>query len=293
MLQRKHLASVAGLAAAGLACSPAAAQWSKHAELGMLHDTNFSRGQRDGDIVADYALHARGSVARTFSLDAAADLTLAAEARTQQQARFNGASFASLGGAADYRRKLGLGLTAPWVQAAASAAREDASAEVRDATRYDAALSLGRRFDERTEASFGVAYDRRVQRTDLGVVPGVSGKPFSLQGRTWLARGSHALSGSLLFFAAASVRRGDVEASTHRFLEIFTASSAIAPDAAIGPDYVAYRLSGARTKALTGGFSWEIGPGALDFAVSAADTAAGAGLAYRGVLVTLSYGIRR
>jgi hypothetical protein len=291
--RREHC--VAGLLAAVFTCVPAAAlaQWNKHAELGMVHDSNFSRGQREGDIVADFALQARGSLARTISVDAAADVTLAAEARTQQQARFNGASFASLGGAGEYRRKLGLGLTAPWIQAAASAAREDAGADLRDATRYDATLSLGRRFDERFEASLGTAYDRRVQTKDVGTVAGVSGKPFSLQGRTWFARGSYAVAHDVLFFATASARRGDVEASTHRFGQIFTASSAIAPDPAIGPDYIAYRLSGARTTALTGGISWEIGPGALDVAFTASDTAAGAGLEYRGTVVTLSYGIRR
>lgn len=278
-----------------MACSPAAAlaQWSKQADIGVLHDSNFSRGQREGDIVADVALQARGALARTLALDAAADLTLAAEARTQQQARFNGASFASLGGVADYRRKLGLGLTAPWLQAAASVAREDAEADVRDATRYEGSVSLGRRFGERLEASLGVSYDRRVQLKDLPSLPGLSGKPFSLQGRTWFARGSYAVSGAVLLFATASTRRGDVEATTHRFPQIFAASSAIAADPAIGPDYVAYRLSGADTRAWSAGVSWEVGRGSLDLAVTASDTSAGAGLAYRGTVVTLGYAIRR
>jgi hypothetical protein len=172
----------------------------------------------------------------------------------------------------------------------ASSALENARERLRDATRYAAAVTAGRRFDERLEAAAGLAYDRRVQHEDLAVVPGYAGKPFSLQGRSAFARADYALGERLALLGSAALRKGDVESSTRRNFTIFSASNAIANDPALGADYIAYRLSGARTLSFGAGLSWQLGRhAALEASATRDDTAAGEGLDYVNRLYALTF----
>jgi hypothetical protein len=191
-----------------------------------------------------------------------------------------------------WRTKLGLGRSAPWVAADASVGLEDAGEAVRDAVRSALSLSAGRRFGEQLTTAAGFAYDRREQREDLPVVPGYGGKPFSLQGRTLFARAAYAFGERASLTGSAALRSGDVESSTRRNFAIFTAANAIANDPALGADFIAYRLPGARTRTLSGGISWDFGRRmALDATLTREDTRVAGGLDYDNVIfgVTLAY----
>jgi hypothetical protein len=266
------------------------AQWTGQVESGAVHDSNFSRAQRAEDRIADTALTLGASAER--ALPTAADLSIGAGARLARYVHSDGASYAAGDLTGAWRGKLGLGRAAPWFALRGSAGVENAREAVRDALRYAFSATAGRRFDERLEASAGFAYDRRVQREDLPMVPGFDGKPFSLQGRTLFARASYALGDTVALLGSASLRKGDVESSTRRNFAIFNASNAISTDPALGPDFIAYRLSGARGVALSAGLSWQLGRhAALEASAARADTAAGEGLDYvnRIYAVTLVY----
>ena len=281
--------------AALMVSASARAQWTSQLEAGYLHDDNFSRAQRSEDKIRESALFGRGLLTRDFALGADSDAHLGVEGRLTRYSPSNGASFAGLGGLAGARRKLGLGAMAPWVALDASAGYENAREDVRDAYRYSASTTVGKRFTPQLEASAGFAYDRRVQREAAEEeVPGYGAKPFSVQGRSWFARLSYALGERAALIGAASLRRGDVVSSTRRNFDIFTASNAIADDPALGSDFYAYRLSGARTASLTGGISWALDArSALEGTLTKDDTTAGGGLDYRAVIFALTYVYRR
>jgi hypothetical protein len=268
------------------------AQWSPQLEAGIAHESNFSRAQLAQDQIADTALLLSANAERPLSFGP--DLRLGADARIAQYAHSDGASYASAGLSGAWRTKLGLGLTAPWIAARAGAALENARERVRDATRWNASLAAGRRLDERFDASAGFAYDRRVQREDLAVAPGYEGKPFSLQGRSAFARASYAFTEGLSVLGSAAVRKGDIESSTRRNFTIFSASNAIANDPALGPDFIAYRISGARTATLATGLSWQLGRySALEATATRDDTAAGEGLDYVNRIYAVTFVYRR
>jgi len=275
--------------------APARAQWSSQLEAGYLHDDNLSRAQRSEDKVRASALFARGLLTRDFALGADSDGHVGLEGRLNRYSPANGASFAGAGLLAGARRKLGLGAMAPWVALDASGGYESAREDIRDAYRYAASATLGKRFTPQLEASAGFAYDRRVQREAAEEeVPGYGTKPFSIQGRSWFARASYALGERAALIGAGSLRRGDVVSSTRRNFGIFTASNAIADDPALGADFYAYRLSGARTKSLTGVLSWALDArSALEGTVTKDDTSVGGDLDYRAVILSLTYVYRR
>src|SRR3954471_21965594 len=177
-------------AALALPCG-AHAQWTAQYELGLVHDTNLSRAQGPEDQIKDTAVTARAAIARAFPIADYADATVGVDARLTRYRASHGASFASLGVNAGARRKLGLGLTAPWIAVDGSAAYEDAREDIRDGMRYAVSFSAGKRFSPNLDASVGFAYDRRVQRKsyaeedeDEDEAPGYGGKPFSVQGRS-------------------------------------------------------------------------------------------------------------
>jgi len=273
----------------------ARAQWSSQLEAGYLYDDNFSRAQRSEDKIRESALFGRGLLTRDFALGADTDAHVGLEGRLTRYSPSTGASFAGIGLLAGARRKLGLGATAPWVALDASGGYENAREDVRDAYRYSLSATVGKRFTPALEASVGFAYDRRVQRDAAEEqVPGYGTKPFSVQGRSWFARASYALGERAALIGAAALRRGDVVSSTRRNFGIYTASNAIADDPALGPDFYAYRLSGARTASLTGGISWALDArSALEGTVTKDDTTVGGGLDYRAVIFALTYVYRR
>jgi hypothetical protein len=266
------------------------AQWSPHFEAGYLHDSNLSRAQQPEDRIVDSAFVARAGLARAYAFGDDADVSVGADARLTAYSRSHGASFAALGVNGGWRRKLGLGLNAPWIAADASVAFENAREDIRDGTRGLVSLFAGKRFTAGLEASAGFSYDRRVQREDYAEVPGYGGKPFSLQGRSLFARADYALGERFGLIAAVAERHGDVVSSTRRNFAIFTASNAIAEDPALGADFIAYRLSGARTRSLTGGLSFELAKrAALDTTLTKDDTHVGGGLDYSAVIFALTF----
>lgn len=265
----------------------AAAQWTLDAEGARIHDDNPSNAQRRSDIVDDGAWAGRAALGRRLELGEW-DAMLRAEARARRYDRYSGLDHLALGLGASGRRKLGLGLTAPWVAAAAEVFSESHDARVRDGGRGSMSASLGKRIDERLELELSAIYDRRVQRHDLPSSQ-LPGRPFSLQGRSVSLRGSYALTGRALLVARAAGRRGDVVSSTRRNFQIFTESNAIADDPAFGPDYIAYRLSGARTAAYSLGLSWELSRRfSADAFVVRSDTKARGGLDYDGAVYSVS-----
>lgn len=266
----------------------AGAQWTFEAEAARRYDDNLSRAQRQSDIIRDRVWTAHGVLGHAFAVGTA-DLSLQAELRGARHDNYAGVDHRALGAGATWRRKLGLGLTAPWVALEASLLAEDYEARLRDGRRTGAAAILGKRFDERFEASLRAAYDRRAQREEFPTVPGLSGDPFSLQGRSLTLRASYAFSARGLAYASAATRRGDVVSSTRRNPDIFRESAALAPDPAFGPDFIAYRLTGARTTSWSAGLSWALGRrAAVDAAISRDITSARGGLDYDGNVYSLA-----
>ena len=259
----------------------ALAQWQANVEAALVYDNNLSRAQLPSDIVDDYGAALRAGVARTFDAGEHGDFNLAVDGRVVRYARYEGASVASLGAAAGYRHKLGLGLAAPRLSANLSAAYEDSPEAVRDGYRYGALLSLGKRFDERLEGSLSAAWDKRVQQHVQAVVPGIPGDPFSLESRSLSARGSYLVASRTTLTASVGGRWGDVVSSTRRNPQIFAESSAIAPDPAFGPDYIAYRLSGASTGFFSAGIAYDFHRNAsIEASVNLDSTSARGGLDY-------------
>jgi hypothetical protein len=239
-------------------------------------------------MARDRSWAARLAPGYRFALGAA-DGVLRAEARGAGYDEYSGLDRVAVGASISLQRKAGLGLTAPRFGLQAAWLAEDYSEPVRDGDTLLVSLSAGKRFDERLAASLVAAYDRRAQRDGFPSVPGIPGRPFSLQGRSLAAEASYALGESALVFGALALRHGDVVSSTRRNFAIFRASTDIAPDPAFGPDFIAYRLTGARTRTWSLGLSWALGARAsLNAAIARDATRVSGGLDYDGSLYSVA-----
>ena len=276
----------------GLVCLtvhvPARGEWLLDADAGALYDNNLTRAQESADIRADGAAFLSASAASFLPLDGGDRLTLSADLSGEAYFRFHGLDVIALGGSATYRHKFGVGLDVPWLLAAAAVSYDGYQGDVRTGARYALRAELGKRFTQSFDGSLGGIYDRRYQRHDQPVVPGISGKPFELSGSSAYARASYAFDENLLVGARVSVRRGDVESTTRPNREIFAASSAIAPDPTFGPNFFAYRLRGT-TEAATLTASWALNDrSSFNVGYSAERTRAYDGLEYRNWVTTIS-----
>jgi hypothetical protein len=255
-----------------------------------MHDDNLSRAQRGADIVGDGAVRVSLSAARLLLSDGHSTVALSGDARAVAYDSIHGLSHVAMGGTLSWRRKLGLGLTVPWLEARLSASHEEYRKSLRDGNRFEAMFAGGWRFSETFQALAGARYDRYNAHNDRPLVPGISGDPFDLQGRSLFARAALDASERLQLSAGIALRSGDVVSSTRRNRAIFTASNAISTDPAFGADYFAYRLSGATTRSVSLGASWAIDDHSSINASLAADrTRTDPGLDYNAKLLGISY----
>ncbi|HKE39599.1 MAG TPA: hypothetical protein VKG21_07165 [Casimicrobiaceae bacterium] len=289
--RRCFLAAALGMGCLALPAS-AEGEWLFDVDAGVLYDNNLTRAQAPADIRGDGVASVSAAIGSFSALSGNDGITLAADLRAEAYWRFHGLNVVGLGGTATYRHKFGVGLDAPWIVGAVTASYDDYQGNVRTGGRYALRAELGRRFSESFDASFGGVYDRRYAKYDQPVVPGISGKPFELSGASAYARASYALNEELLLGAKLEVRRGDVESTARPNLEIFEASSAIAPDPTFGPDFFAYRLRGTTDTATLNG-SWALDDrSSINLSYSAERTRAYAGLDYRSWVATISLAYR-
>jgi hypothetical protein len=276
----------------GLACAPGAAgaQWSVDAEATRLYDSNLSRGQLAGDVMSDSVTRLSVGASRELYAVANSSIALAADAAFAEYDRYRGLSNASLGATLTGHTKLGIGLTAPWIDLSVAAARESYRATQRNGYRYAAVLAAGRRFSESFDAQLGARYDRRRADYDLPDIPGISGRPFDLQGRSLFAQANLAVSHSLQANLGISVRRGDVVSTALETPSIVAAASAYADDTVFSEGGYAYRLSGGTTRAASLALSWALNAhSSINGSVADERTSARDGFGYHSTLLGLHY----
>ena len=270
----------------------AAMETSFDATVEAAYDTNVTRAQLRDDIRADRYVAANGALTLRWPVGDRDAVSLGAGLRAAQYARFTRLSHVAAEATVAWQRKLGLGLTAPWIGVSALAAHESYRETLRTSDRIEARVMTGKRFDERLDGSVGYVYDRRYAHHDDVLVPGISGAVWDVAGHTAFARAGYALSEAWQLEGAYSWRRGDVVSTTHRNLAIFLASDAIGDSRAFGPDFFDYRLRGT-TQAGSGTLSYAVGDRAsLNLTYAYAFTRAAQGLEYQGHTVSASWAYR-
>jgi len=233
--------SIAALAC-GVAAIDARAEWIADAEAAFVFDDNVSRGQRSHDIRSDSAFLVRAGGGYYFQLTDRTGATVGANRQRSQYHRYSGLSSTGIGPDASVRTKLGLGPDAPWVRLSASALRLEFDDDIRTGWLFAIAGAAGVRVSERVELRAELRLERsRADRTQA-LVPGISGAAYDLDSTNLSFSGDYMLTRDTTVSLGYTYRTGDVVSSTRRNRAIFTASSAIAPDPAFGPDVIAYRL---------------------------------------------------
>ena len=289
MRRHRSFVLVSALALLAAAIPAAAVERAFDAGAEAAYDSNVTRGQLRDDIRADGYVAGYGGASLRWPFDDGSSASLGATLRGAQYVRFPRLSMLAAEATAEWHRKLGLGLEAPWIAASTLIAHESYRESARDSDRLVVNLSAGKRFDERLDASAGYTYDRRYAHHDDPVVPGISGAVWDLAGHSGWVRVGYALTEQWQVDAGYAYRHGDVVSTTHRNLAVFLASDAIAVSHAFGPDFFDYRLPGT-THTGDANLSYALGPrAALDFAYSYAFTRASHDFEYQNHRLSASW----
>lgn len=259
------------------------------ADARIARDDNLTLASASGDRRADMLLAAGAHAGQSVVLEDDDSVAIEAGAHAAGYARYVLLDAVSLEAAASYRRKLGLGLTAPWLSLRAALGHDDFRDDIRDSDRVDISLTAGVRISERLDVSGGYVHDRRFARRSAPVVPGISGAIYDVAGDSLHARAGYAATSRVLVDAQLRVRRGDVVATTPEGFAIFAASNAIAADPAFGPERYGYRERGT-TKSAALALSYAVDDhAALNLEYALAWTSAAAGLDYTRSVLSASW----
>jgi hypothetical protein len=230
--------------ALGAAAVPLAAHADRISdfEAGVAYDNNLSNGSLRGDTHGDLAVTAATSQGVFIPVGDFDSATLTGNLRAQSYDRFSGMNNLSLGTTLSYRKKFGLGLTAPAISASLSAARLDFQNDIRSGWQYNAACRFSQRLDERWSIGAELAFDKRTDNHGVAVVPGISGDVFKIDGRNASVNAEYAWDDKTSVSLAYGYRSGDVVSTTRPNFAIFRASAAIVADPVFGLNEFAYRL---------------------------------------------------
>lgn len=291
--RHRHATTVTVCVAACLLSQIACGEWVADVAAGGAYNSNLTRAQHAPDRRPDHAFAFSTSITRYEALSGYDGLALGVDVRGEAYRRYRGLDFIGIGASASYRRKLALGLTAPYVVVSASVSHDNYREDVRDSNRVNVGMEFGKRLNEATDIGGGLFYDRRHALTDIAIVPGISGEIFDLRGVGGFVRGEHALSERWQLGARAGVRRGDVESTSQRSRAVFLASDAIADDPAFGdPLLFGYRLRGTTVSIdCTAGYALD-DRSAFRFGYIEELTDAARGLEYRSRIVVVTFNHR-
>lgn|GEM_PF-998620 len=254
------------------------------ADAAWFRDDNVAKAQAHTDILADSGLAAAGSVGLVLSARERDSFALGAELRTRQYRRFHGLDMTGLGANLSYRMKFGLGAYAPRAAVSFAAGPERYGDGLRNGWRSRLALELGRRLNDRWDISGGYGVDRFDADNVPPPLPRFGRDVYSLQGRSLFARAEYTFNERWLALLHLNFRRGDVLSSSRPSVPVFLASSDIAPDAAFGGSYFAYKLAG-RTASARLGASYALSPhSSLNVDLTREVTASEGPLGYRSTL---------
>ncbi|HLX28571.1 MAG TPA: hypothetical protein VKV24_08820 [Casimicrobiaceae bacterium] len=259
------------------------------ADVRVAHDDNLTLASASADRLGDGFATVAGHLGQFFVLENDDSVSLQAGASARTYARYSLLDSVSIDASAQCRRKLGLGLTAPWIVLRVDATHENVRDDIRDSDMLLIAFETGLRVNERLDVSGGYVHDGRFAKNAQPVVPGISGAIYDNEGDSVFARAGYAITPSVLVDGELRVRRGDVVATTPESLPIFLASSAIAPDPAFGPNRYGYRVRGT-TRSASLAMSYAVDArSAVNVGYTFAWTSAPAGVDYRSNIVSASF----
>jgi len=236
---------------------------------GLAWDDNVGRTARSADARSDLVAGMDARVGTRRVTSSQDRLSAAATFRAEQFHRRDDLSEFALGASLGWRRKLGLGLTAPWIGASVEGERITSGSPIRDGWRYGAVLRAGKRLDDVWNLQASLSLDRRDGDEDdqelpanrptfPGVTPSRRGDVFDLEGASIGVGVEYTLSDRWLALLDYSYRSGDVVSSARPNAQVVAAAEAITRDRALGTGRSAYRLD-ADTQTLRLGLSYALG----------------------------------
>jgi opacity protein-like surface antigen len=257
------------LLALALAAQPGAAETFVEAGGAISWDDNVGRTARSADARSDLIAGFEGRAGIRHITATDDRLSAAGTLRAEQFHRRDDLSEFAIGTSLGWRRKLGLGATAPWIGASLDGERITSGSPIRDGWRYGAALRAGKRLDDYWNLQVSLGLDRRNGDEDdqelppnrptfPGVTPSRRGDVFDLEGTSVGLGLEYTLSDRWLGLLDYSFRAGDVVSSSRANAKVVAAAEAITRDRALGTGRSAYRLD-ADTHTLRLGLSYALG----------------------------------
>jgi hypothetical protein len=237
---------------------PAGAALIVDVETGLVYEDNLSFASKDRDIKGAAALATAATAGVATYLSDRNVLSFTGDVFGDLHEQYSGLDHVSFGLTAAFRSKLGLGAGAPWVRVAASGARLQYRADVRDGWAYRVTAGVGKRFGERWELRADYAFDGRTAEYERPVSTRLPADVFDQQAHTLSVRADVQATTILVLFGGYAFRIGDVASTTLRNPEIFAASSAVVADPAFGSNTFAYKID-AVTHILSAGLSLALG----------------------------------
>ena len=153
-------------------------EWIADADLQVNSTQNLNRSGFSSDEEDDNSLRLEGAFGRAYQVNGNLRYTLLTNINVEAYDEFNELDSQSLGISAVFRRKLGTGLTVPWIKGLLKPSYLNVNDDIRSGLNLLAEIQVGKRFSERLDLSGGFRYKYREGKNAPSASPPIGGNVF-------------------------------------------------------------------------------------------------------------------
>jgi hypothetical protein len=219
----------------------------------FAYDDNVTNAKLPSDIRSDVSAGMKGTGGTQIDLNEFGFLELAGDLIWAAHARYDGLDELDLGGHASLHKKLGLGLSAPSVNATVAVSHASFVGDVRDGWLSTASIGASERVTPMLLLRLDVGLQHRTQDHSEVVFDGLSGEVFRQFDQTQSLGAEVTLSDHLGLLASYERRKGDANLSIHNGPNADLGDAlAVSLDPTFGANAVAERVKAITQSALLG-----------------------------------------
>lgn len=219
----------------------------------FVYDDNVTNAEIPSDIRSDVSAGMKGTGGTRIDLDEFGLLDLAGDLLWTAHAHYDGLDEIDLGGHASLRKKLGLGLFAPSVNATVAVSHASFQGDVRDGWLTTVSVGASERVTSRLLLRLDIGLQYRTQDHPEAAFTGLSGEVFRQFDQTQRLGAELTLTDHLALLASYERRKGDANLSLHNGPDADLGDAlAVSPDPTFGPNTVVERFKALTQSGLLG-----------------------------------------
>jgi len=188
-------------------------EWITDIDSGIQYNDNINRSAFSSDVEDDTSLKANISLGRVNQVTSTFRYSLSTDFSAEYFDQFELLNSTTAGATFSARKKLGLGLTVPWVKGSINMSHLNVRDSVRSSQNIGIDIQAGKRYSERLDIVAGYRFHTRNGKSKPSAAPGLDGNVFDQDSQEIFLSSSYLVTENWLSSFGVSYFDGEVDSA--------------------------------------------------------------------------------